>query len=196
MDLVGNILGSWSTVGSVEFDTEIVVRSTWVVRGGQEDTSVGLVGTDQSGDGRGGENSILTHDDVLDTVTGADTENDLSSLWGLVLAQQRSEGYLNVGGRRGAGEARSATYEETTVTTDDDGLALRSTWHSAEDGLDKVLGVVLLLEDLDLLTETRGTWLLARVGLCLNSVDFSGPALHQCLSLLLVLLCTGTYMVI
>jgi hypothetical protein len=67
------------------------------------------------------------------------------------------------------------THKVSTVTTDNDGLSLGSTRHSAEDGLDKVLGVMVLLEHLDLLTETRGTGLLARMRLGLDSVDLGRP---------------------
>ena len=87
VDLVGDILRSRSTVGSVELDTKVVVRSTWVVRRGKEDTTIGLVRSNQGGDGRGGEDRVLTDDDVLDTVTGSETENDLGSFWRLLLAQ-------------------------------------------------------------------------------------------------------------
>jgi len=76
-------------------------------------------------------------------------------------------------------DKNKATHEETTITTDNDGFALGSTWHSTEDGLDKVLGIVLLLEHLDLLSKTRGSWLLTRVGLGLDSVNFSGPAWYE-----------------
>lgn len=42
VDLVGDVLRSWTSVGGVELDTEIIVWSTRVVRGCEEDTSVGL----------------------------------------------------------------------------------------------------------------------------------------------------------
>lgn len=61
-----------------------------------------------------------------------------------------------------------STHEEPSIPSDDDGLPLRTTRHSTEDRLDKVFGVMLLLEDLDLLPETRSTGLLARVGLGLD----------------------------
>ena len=177
VDLVGNILGGRSTVGSVELDTEIVVRSTWVVRGSEEDTTVGLVGSDQGRNGWGGEDSVLANNDVLDTVTGSETEDDLGSFWRLGMSSVSGKGRGNRG-RDGLGEG-SATHEESTITTDDDSFALGSTWHGGEGGLDKVLGVVLLLEHLDLLSKTRGTWLLARVDLCLDCFDFVGPASYQ-----------------
>jgi hypothetical protein len=66
-------------------------------------------------------------------------------------------------------------HEESTISTNDDSLALRAAWHGAEDGLNKVLGVVFLLEHLDLLPQTRSTWLLARVGFRGDGFDFVRP---------------------
>lgn len=56
------------------------------------------------------------------------------------------------------------THIVSTVTTNNNGLALRTSRHSREDGLNKVLGVVLLLEDLDLLSKAGSTGLLACQG--------------------------------
>ena len=77
VDLVCDILWSWSTVRSVELDTEIIVWSSWIVRSGQQDTSVGLEGSNQGRDSRGGQDGVLTNDDVLDTVTGSELKDDL-----------------------------------------------------------------------------------------------------------------------
>lgn len=56
------------------------------------------------------------------------------------------------------------TYIVSTVTTNNNGLALGTSRHSREDGLNKVLSVVFLLEDLDLLSKTGSTGLLACQG--------------------------------
>lgn len=69
-----------------------------------------------------------------------------------------------------------ATHKVSSVTSNDDCLAFGSSWHGTEDGLNKVLSVMLLLEHLDLLSKTRGTRLLTRVGFRLNGVDFDRPA--------------------
>ena len=80
VDAVGDVLGSGTTIGSVKLDTKVVVGSTGVVRGGEQDTSVGLERSDQGGDGGGGEDRVLAEDNVLDTVGSGDLEDDLRSL--------------------------------------------------------------------------------------------------------------------
>jgi hypothetical protein len=137
VDLVGNLLRGGSSVGDVELDTEIVVGSTRVVARSQQDTTISLLAPDQSRDSRGGKNRVLTKDNVLDTVTGSELEDDLHGLRG----------------------------EVSSVTTNNESLAFGSTGHGGQGSLDKVLGVVLLLEDLDSLSQTGGSGLLARVGL-------------------------------
>lgn len=73
---------------------------------------------------------------MLDAISSSELENDLDGFGGKV----------------------------SSVTTDNEGLALWSTGHGGQSSLNEVFGVVLLLEDLDSLSETRGTGLLARVG--------------------------------
>ena len=83
VNLVGDILRSGTTVGSVELNTKVVVGSTRVVRGGKEDTTVSLERADEGRDSWGGDNGVLSDDNVLDTVGSTDAEDDLSSLWRL-----------------------------------------------------------------------------------------------------------------
>ena len=71
------------------------------------------------------------------------------------------------------------THKVSTVTSDDDGLALRAAGHGGEDGLDEVLGVVLLLEHLDLLPQTGRPGLLARERLGGDAGDFGRPACQR-----------------
>lgn len=77
MDLVCDLFGSWSSVGGVELDTKVGVGSTGVVRGGQEDTTVRLVLSDESGDGRCGENGVLADDHLGDSVGSSNSQDDL-----------------------------------------------------------------------------------------------------------------------
>ena len=62
--------------------------------------------------------------------------------------------------------------EESPVPTDDDCFALGSTGHGGEDRLDKVLGVVRLLEDFHLFAKPRCARLLARIRLGGDGGDF------------------------
>jgi hypothetical protein len=54
--------------------------------------------------------------------------------------------------------------EVTTVTSDDEGGTLGTSLDGIEGGLDEVLGVVFLLENLDALAETTGAWSLVVKG--------------------------------
>jgi hypothetical protein len=83
VDPVGNLLRGRSTVVTVELDAEIVVRTTGVVGGGEEDPTVGLSRPDQGGDGRGGEDGVLADDQRGDAVTGSETDDLLDGLRGL-----------------------------------------------------------------------------------------------------------------
>jgi hypothetical protein len=103
----------------------------------QQDTTIGLLASDQSRNGGSREDRVLTENNVLDTVTGSELEDDLNSL-----------------GR-----------EVSSITTDNESLALWSTWHGGQGSLNEVLGVIFLLEDLDSLSQARGSGLLARVRL-------------------------------
>lgn len=61
--------------------------------------------------------------------------------------------------------------EVATIASNNQGGTLGTGGDGVKGGLDKVLGVVLLLEDLDTLTETAGAWALAIEGLCGNGLD-------------------------
>jgi hypothetical protein len=85
------------------------------VRGGEEDTSVGLVRPDDVRDGRGGEDGVVSDDELGDTVSGGETDDGLDGL----------------------------ASEESAIASDDEGLAGGTAGDGGEGGLDKVLGVVL-----------------------------------------------------
>jgi hypothetical protein len=97
------------------------------VRGGQQDATSGLADTDDVRGGRSTQDAVLANDELLDAVCGTNLCNGLGDLGVPV----------------------------TTVTTNDEGRALDTFRDGEKDAGDKRLGVVLLLEDLDLLAKTR-----------------------------------------
>lgn len=123
--LVGDTLGRGSTVGQVVLDSKVLGGTAGVVAGGEEDTTGGLPDADQVAGSGGGHDAILADEELLHAVGRSDLCNDLGDL-GVV---------------------------ETAITTDDEGSALSALGDGLEDGSNEVLGVVGLLEDLDLLAE-------------------------------------------
>jgi len=119
VDRVGHSLRRRSTVLHVVLDSEVGVGSSGVVRGSEEDTTGSLAVTDDMRDGGGGEDAVLSDDELRDAVTGGELDDLLDDL-GRVVA---------------------------SVTTDDEGSVLGTSRDGGEDRLDEVLGVVLLLED-------------------------------------------------
>jgi hypothetical protein len=110
---------------AVVLDTEVLVGSTWVVAGGEQDTASGLADADEVAGSRSGHDAILADEELLHAICGTDLCNDLGDL-GVVVA---------------------------AITTDDEGGALSTFGDGVEDGGNEVLGVVGLLEHLDLLAE-------------------------------------------
>ena len=82
----------------------------------EEDTAGGLARADDVRDGGGGEDAVLSDDEVRDSVACSDLDDRLDALGGVVAAVSADD-KGRVGGARGR--------------------------DSFEDGLDKVLGVVL-----------------------------------------------------
>lgn len=68
-DLVGDILRSRTAVRDVVLDTEIRVRASGVVAGGEKNTAVRLVLADDVGSGGGREDGVLANDELGDTVS-------------------------------------------------------------------------------------------------------------------------------
>ena len=81
--------------------------------GSEKDATVGLVLSDDVGGSRGGENAVLSDDELCDAIGRADLEDGLDGLW----------------------------REVATVTADNEGLALGV--DRVKDGLDEVFCVVL-----------------------------------------------------
>jgi hypothetical protein len=113
VDLVRHALRSGSTILDVVLDTKVVIRSTGVVASSEKDTAVGLVLADDVRARGGREKAVLTDDEGLDTVGGADAKDRLNRLG----------------------------HEEAAVTTDEERLG--DGRDRVEDRLDEVLGVVL-----------------------------------------------------
>lgn len=105
------------------------ILTTRVVGGGQEDTAGCLLDANDVRGGRGGEDAILSDDQLLDTVCSTNLCNQLGDLGVPVAA----------------------------ITTNDEERVLDALGDGEEDGSDKGLGVVVLLEDLDLFTKTGAT---------------------------------------
>lgn len=110
-----------------------MVRGSWsrlttgVVAGRQQDTTRRLANTDQiAGSGRA-HDAILANEQLLDAIGSSNLCNDLGDLWVPVAA----------------------------ITANDEVRVLDALGNGQEDGGDKVLRVVRLLEDLDLFAKTR-----------------------------------------
>lgn len=122
VDVVRDALGRGSTVPNVVLDPKVVGRSSRVVARREEDASRGLARADDVRDGGGGEDAVLADDEVRDAVACCDLDDLLDALGGV----------------------------EASVSADDEGrVGGAGGGDPFEDGLDKVLGVVLLLKDDD-----------------------------------------------
>ena len=60
IDLVGDALWSRTSIADIVLDTKIVVRTSRVVRGSQENTTSGFELANQVGSSRRGENTVLS----------------------------------------------------------------------------------------------------------------------------------------
>ena len=105
------------------------------MRGGQQDTTSGLANADDMAGSGSAEDAVLANNELLDTVCGTDLCNDLSDLRVPVAA----------------------------ITTNDEGGALDALRDGEQDAGDERLGVVLALEDLDLLTKTRAGCIVSKL---------------------------------
>ena len=95
--------------------------------GSQKDTAGRLAYTDEMAGSRRAHDAILTDQELLDAIRSTNLGDDLGNLW----------------------------VPEATITADDEERALDALGDGLEDAGDKGLGVVWLLEDLDLLAQTR-----------------------------------------
>jgi hypothetical protein len=96
------------------------------VAGGEQNTAGGTTNADEVAGSGSGHDAVVADEELLHAVCGTNLCNDLSDLRVVV----------------------------TAITTDNEGCALGAFGDGVEDGGHKVLGVVGLLEDLDLLTKT------------------------------------------
>jgi len=74
-DFLGHAFERWSTVLAVEFYTEILIRASWVVRSGEDDTTEAVSGTvvfvklsNHSGNSWSGEEAVLADVDLPHTI--------------------------------------------------------------------------------------------------------------------------------
>lgn len=103
-------------VGAVVLDSKVVLGPSRVVRGREEDTALDtLVLSDDVARGRGRQDRVVPDDELADAVSGSDAGDGLDGL----------------------------ACEESTVTSDDERLALGAGGDGREGGLDEVLSVVL-----------------------------------------------------
>lgn len=147
-DGFSDALWSRSAIASVELDTEVLIGATRVVTGGEHNSSeavaftvLGVKLANEGGDSWRREEAMLTNIYLSDTIGGCNLDNLLDSDVVVV----------------------------PTIARNDEGLAhVVDFWgllfEGIEDGLDEVLQVVRLGEDLDLLTEAASAWLLVLVG--------------------------------
>ena len=80
-NLVRHILRCRSTVRDVVLDAKVVVRSTWIVARGQQDTTVCLVLPDDVRGCRCREDSILANDEFPNAIRRPDLKDRLYGLW-------------------------------------------------------------------------------------------------------------------
>ncbi|KAH3662331.1 hypothetical protein OGAPHI_005583 [Ogataea philodendri] len=82
VNLIGDGLRSRASISEIILNSAIVVWSTWIVGGGQNDTSsdsLSVCSDDQRGSGSG-QNTVLTNDQLLDFVSGTDLGNHLDNV--------------------------------------------------------------------------------------------------------------------
>jgi hypothetical protein len=95
------------------------------VAGGEQDTTSGIADANQVAGSGSGHDAVVADEELLHAVRGTNLCNDLSDLRVVV----------------------------ATISTNDEGCALGTFGNGVEDGGNEVLGVVGLLENLDLLAE-------------------------------------------
>lgn len=81
VDFIRHIFGCRPTVRYVVFDAEVIVRSSGIVAGCQENATICLVLSDNVRGCRGGQNSVLSDNELANTIRRADLEDRLHRLW-------------------------------------------------------------------------------------------------------------------
>lgn len=147
----GDALKRWSTILTIEFDSEIFIRTTRVVTSAEDDAAkavslfVVLVQlSDHRGHSWGREEAVLADIDFPDTVADSDLDDDLGSYVVVISSISRNnEGFTNI-----------LFFGERV-----------------ENGLHEVFEVVLLFEDLHLFPEATRAGLLVLIGSRCNLFD-------------------------
>ena len=128
-DRLGDILRGRSAGADVVLDAEIAVRAAGVVARRQDDPAIGGERANQRRDGGRRENAAFADDDAAEAVRRGDLDHDLDRL----------------------------AVEKAPVAAEDERFALKAL-ERIESRLNEVFEVVRLLEDRDLLAQTRGAW--------------------------------------
>ena len=85
-DGIGYALWSRSTILNVVLDTKVGVRTTGVVTSSEENAASGLAQTNQVRGSRGRQNTVLTDDELCDTIACRETNDLLYCRLGIVAA--------------------------------------------------------------------------------------------------------------
>ena len=125
-DRLGDVLRGRSAGADIVLDAEIAVRPAGIVARREDDPAIGVERADQRRDGRSRENAALADEDAAEAVRGRDLDHDLDRL----------------------------AVEKAAVAADDERFALKA-FERIEDRLDEVFEIARLLEDRDLLAQTR-----------------------------------------
>ncbi len=141
-DRLGDLFRRRTAVGSVVFDAEVLVRTTGIMAGRQDDPPERLVLADDTGRRRRRQDTALAHQDPAETVGRRHPEDDLN-------------GFVVVVAAIAAENQRLATIA----------------FEGIENRLNEILQVVRLLENLHFLTKPGGSRLLTPERFCLNSLD-------------------------
>jgi hypothetical protein len=144
-DFFSHAFKRWSTVFTIEFDTEIFSWTSWVVTGRKYDTTEAITFTiyfietsNHSRYSRSRKKAMLSNDDLSDTITESNLDTDLGS--NIIIV--------------------------SSVSRNNHGFALIFiVWESVENGLNKVLKIVLLSKNSNLLSKSTSSWLLVSIWL-------------------------------
>ena len=85
-DSIGDALWGRPSILDVVLDTKVCVRTTGVVASSEENAASGLAQTNQVRGSRGRQNTILTDDELCDTIARRDTNDLLYRRLGIVAA--------------------------------------------------------------------------------------------------------------
>lgn len=140
VDLVRDALWSRSAVGEIVLDTEIFIRTTRVVAGCEEYSTCCFPDADDMARCWCRHDAILPDQELLHAICCTDLRNQLHDFWVPV----------------------------ATITTNDEEGAIGTFGDGEEDGGNEVFGVVLLLEDLDLLSKAGAVHTISLVRMIKN----------------------------